>query len=72
MDFKLRGPGDYLGENQSGFINLEYTSFTEDLNILKCAKADSIMELPFYLNGIYKSRKFDEIVKRGSELDKIN
>ena len=27
-DFKLRGPGDYLGDEQSGFGAFEYASFT--------------------------------------------
>lgn len=37
-DFKLRGPGDYLGEEQSGFTNLE---FNADNAIFKCACEDA-------------------------------
>ena len=39
IDLKLRGPGDILGTEQSGFINLD---FENDYAIYKCALEDSI------------------------------
>jgi ATP-dependent DNA helicase RecG len=39
IDLKLRGPGDILGNLQSGFINLD---FGADYNIYKCALEDSL------------------------------
>ncbi|MBR6071247.1 MAG: ATP-dependent DNA helicase RecG [Acholeplasmatales bacterium] len=72
IDFKLRGPGDYLGSDQSGYQNLEYASFTEDLKILKCAKSDSEIMISKYLDGTIKSELFDKIVNERNELDKIN
>lgn len=50
QDFKLRGPGDYLGDNQSGVSNLEYASFIEDIKIWNVAKED----------GKYYAHKFKE------------
>ena len=38
IDLKLRGPGDILGNLQSGFVNLD---FGADYNIYKCALEDS-------------------------------
>jgi ATP-dependent DNA helicase RecG len=72
IDFRLRGPGDYLGESQSGYVELTYSSFTEDLKILECAKEDSEMMISKYLNGDIKSEKFNDIIKGGLKLDKIN
>ena len=72
MDFKLRGPGNYLGEEQSGFQELEYASFKEDLNILKCAKEDSERLIKKYLSKELKSVNFDKIEKSGNELNKTN
>ena len=38
-DFKLRGPGDFLGDEQSGFLGLD---FEKDYKIYECALLDSI------------------------------
>ncbi|MCR5112597.1 MAG: DEAD/DEAH box helicase [Acholeplasmatales bacterium] len=73
MDFRLRGPGDYLGEDQSGFAGLEYSDFEQDIKILICAKDDSTLYLPRFISGELKSSEFNKIIsKSANELDKIN
>ena len=72
IDFKLRGPGDYLGESQSGYSNLEYANFNDDLKILECARDDSTNLLNSFLDGSIKSKKFDEIINTDGKIDKIN
>lgn len=72
MDFKLRGPGNYLGDEQSGYQNLIYASFTEDLKILKCAKQDSEKMIVKYLNGSIDDTPLKKMLSVHSELDKIN
>ena len=61
-DFKLRGPGDYLGDEQSGFNAFEYASFTEDFNIWECAKEDA----KYYAKEFYETnssnKKYLEIL----------
>ena len=61
-DFKLRGPGDYIGNNQSGYLNFNYSSFLDDINIWNCAKEDSEIYFTKYKEGLEKSKIFDEIV----------
>lgn len=74
IDFKLRGPGDYLGELQSGFrSSLIYSDFKNDLNILKCAKEDSKEYIKKYINKEIKSDNFNKILElSNSKIDKIN
>ena len=40
-DLRLRGPGNYLGEEQSGYVELPFVDFKNDFNIFKCAKEDA-------------------------------
>lgn len=62
-DFKLRGPGDYFGVLQSGFVDLEYASFENDLNIWNCAKEDAVEYLPKLLDFNINNDKFKSILK---------
>ena len=62
-DFKLRGPGDYLGEVQSGHVALDYADFQLDYKIWECAYKDSKEFIKLFLNKNVKSIKFDEILK---------
>ena len=71
IDFKLRGPGNYLGEEQSGYHSLRYASFDNDIRILECARDDSTRLIGDYVSGKIKSKKYDEIIMQG-EIDKIN
>ena len=61
-DFKLRGPGDYLGEMQSGYTYLDYASFDTDFNIWKCAKMDATEYLVKFSDGSIKNRIYDAII----------
>ena len=61
-DFRLRGPGDYLGSMQSGYNNLDYADFNLDFNIWSCAKEDSIEYLNKFIAGEAKSSVFDGII----------
>ena len=72
-DFKLRGPGDYLGENQSGLANLEYASFIEDIKIWNVASNDGkYYAHKFQLDGS-KNKKYLEIIKSSEkQRGKIN
>ena len=54
VDLKLRGPGDIMGKQQSGVLNLQIADLVKDLDILQVArhlavkllKADPSMNLP--------------------------
>jgi ATP-dependent DNA helicase RecG len=70
IDFKMRGPGNYLGEEQSGYQSFKYINYDTDLRILECARDDSTRLIADYINGKLKSKKYDEIVS-GCEIDKI-
>ena len=73
MDFKLRGPGNYLGESQSGFNSLPYVSFENDINILKCAKEDSKIYFKEYNERRIKSNKYERIINDlNIEINKMN
>lgn len=61
-DFRLRGPGNYFGEEQSGFLSLEYADFETDYKIWECAKADADDYFPKYMNGEEKSIRFNALI----------
>lgn len=60
-DFKLRGPGDYLGEEQSGFSNLNFDFDSNDNVIWSYAKEDSKEYIYKYLNKEYDNDRFKDI-----------
>lgn len=61
-DFRLRGPGNYFGEEQSGFLSLEYADFETDYKIWECAKEDADAYFPKYMNGEEKSIRFNDLI----------
>ncbi len=60
-DFKLRGPGDYLGEAQSGFNSLNFDFDSKDITIWKCALEDSKKYLKDYVQASLVNSKVEEI-----------
>lgn len=71
-DLKLRGPGDYLGNQQSGFNGLNYADFQNDFKIWSYAKEDGEIYCHRFLNG-EANDKFIEILKANkNQKDKIN
>ena len=72
-DFKLRGPGDYLGDEQSGFNAFEYASFTEDVKIWECAKEDAKVYAKKFEDEKSNNKKYLEILESLKEQkSKIN
>ncbi|MDE7095857.1 MAG: hypothetical protein K2O23_05140, partial [Anaeroplasmataceae bacterium] len=72
-DFKLRGPGDYLGEEQSGFNSLNFDYESKDLMIWKCALEDSREFVTKYLLKEVDNPKLESIFKQISvKKTKIN
>ena len=65
-DLKLRGPGNYLGEIQSGYFSLDYSDFSNDIKIYECAKADSVELLPIFKKKELESNIFNDIIKNES------
>lgn len=45
VDLKLRGPGDILGTQQSGVLNLQIADLVRDKDILQCARQEAILIL---------------------------
>ena len=58
-DLKLRGPGELLGELQSGFVGLD---FTADMNIYKCAKDDARECFSLVFNNIKSIPIVDKMI----------
>ncbi|MDE6048017.1 MAG: ATP-dependent DNA helicase RecG [Anaeroplasmataceae bacterium] len=72
-DFKLRGPGDYLGEEQSGFNSLNFDYESNDIMIWKCALEDSKEFISKYLLKEVDNSRLDTIFKQISvKKSKIN
>lgn len=65
-DFKLRGPGDFLGNEQSGYLNMEFADINLDKNIWLCAKNDA---KEYFLEYNKKDNKNEMVEKI---IDKIN
>ena len=61
-DFRLRGPGNYFGEEQSGFLSLEYADFETDYKIWESAKEDADDYFPKYMSGEEKSIRFNDLI----------
>ncbi|MDE5566488.1 MAG: ATP-dependent DNA helicase RecG [Anaeroplasmataceae bacterium] len=68
-DFKLRGPGDYLGEEQSGFDNLHIDFSSKDAIIWKCAMEDSKEYVAKCFNGEVIDEKISQLIEQ-SQLKK--
>lgn len=66
-DFKLRGPGDYLGEEQSGFGSLNFDFDSKDITIWKCAMEDSKEFVARYLNEEISNPKMAAILQQISD-----
>jgi ATP-dependent DNA helicase RecG len=62
-DLKLRGPGDYLGDSQSGYFSLDYADFYNDIKIYECAKKDAKEMLPKFKKKEIESNIFNDIIK---------
>lgn len=72
-DFKLRGPGDYLGEEQSGFMSLNFDYESNDAIIWKCALEDSRAYLEEYGKDFHKNQRVEDIFNQISyKKNKIN
>lgn len=63
-DFKLRGPGDYLGEEQSGFNSLGFDFESNDLIIWKCALEDSREYVAKFLSKEVQNKRLEETFKQ--------
>ena len=71
VDLKLRGPGDIMGKQQSGVLNLQIADLVKDASILQLArnyalkllKEDALMEKPEHLT---LRKVFVEISKKKS------
>lgn len=57
-DFKLRGPGDYLGNQQSGYVGLSAADFQADFKIWSCAKTDGEVYCRIFLKRPSTNPKF--------------
>lgn len=63
-DFRLRGPGDFLGEEQSGFLSMEFANVLADGKIWACAKEDAKEYYHKYtLEGIHNP-KVEKIIAK--------
>ncbi len=62
-DLKQRGPGDYLGDSQSGYLGLDYADFYSDFKIYECAKEDAGNLLPKFKKKEIESNIFNDIIK---------
>jgi ATP-dependent DNA helicase RecG len=51
-DLKLRGPGELLGQEQSGAMRLRFGDLTEDLNLIRQARELVKIQLDFSRTGV--------------------
>ncbi len=66
-DLKLRGPGDFLGDDQSGFLGLDYADFQADFKIWSYAKEDGSIYAHKFLETKSKNKKFREILSTNNQ-----
>ena len=70
-DFRLRGPGDFLGEEQSGFLNMEFANILLDAKIWECAKQDAKEYFKKYQNNLVNNKKVSKIITKVVEENTI-
>ena len=51
-DLKLRGPGELLGQEQSGAMRLRFGNLAEDLNLIRQARELAKLQLDFALRNV--------------------
>ena len=51
-DLKLRGPGELLGQQQSGAMKLRFGNLAEDLNLIQQARELAKLQLAFSAEGV--------------------
>lgn len=72
-DLRLRGPGDFLGDEQSGFDSLNFDFESNDLIIWKYALEDSKEYINKYFNENIRNNKLDILYEQIScKKTKIN
>lgn len=71
-DLKQRGPGDYLGDTQSGYFALDYADFYEDIKIYECAKHDAKEFILKFKKKELESNIFNDIIKNETNNRNIN
>ncbi len=72
-DLRLRGPGDYLGNMQSGYQSFEYVDFEADIKIWNVAKLDALKYIDLFYSKKVASHTFNEILADNKKkLGKIN
>ena len=71
-DLKQRGPGDYLGDIQSGYFALDYADFYEDIKIYECAKHDAKEFILKFKKKELESNIFNDIIKNETNNRNIN
>ena len=58
VDLKLRGPGDLMGTQQSGILNLRIADIVKDVAILKRAREEAIELLKIDPNLAKEENKY--------------
>ena len=69
VDLKLRGPGDIMGTQQSGMLDLKIASLSEDQQLLQVARhmAEELMNDDFELEkpeNLRLKQKLDQVTRR--------
>lgn len=70
-DLKLRGPGDFFGEDQSGYINMQFADVVLDHKIWECAKTDAKVYFQDYLQNNTKNDEFAKIISKVTQANTI-
>lgn len=72
-DFKIRGPGNFLGEEQSGFGSLNFDFNSKDIKIWQCALEDSKEYVYKYIAKKVDNKKMEALLSEiADKKTKIN
>ncbi|MDR0675908.1 MAG: DNA helicase RecG, partial [Elusimicrobiota bacterium] len=73
-DLEMRGPGEFLGKNQHGFLELDIGDISRDKEIIEIAQKEAILFFEDMKKNVYSKKEIENLntaikIKYGNNLE---